>query len=431
MKRGALFALALASCHGGCSGNSADNTANEAPVDAGLHAADASALAAARCTKIDAHVGIGSPIDVGEAVITSDSFAIGLLREKNIFSVALAPLDLSKVDFVDIGTARAETAPPIPFAWDKSVYVTWIDSGALRIGRIENGKVAMIVDETIDPIAYFAKSAPTSEIPAFDVIVSGDHGVVVWDYADPTGGKIRKLAFSKSGVEKVDAGGAAFSLSPASSDADSPRLAPRKSGGFWAIWVARKLESTADAGAIEGPGESPAFRWLEAAPLDERGNRVGEVSRLTPTTGHVSGFDVLATADGAEVVVRDATESADNGTTISRIVLADKPGSLQLVSGEVGRSVPDVFGAKSSAGSFTWVVVPDANDATRIVPLGAPSGASPAPSVEPLLKSSRGLALRGVDAGGQLLVLRTAPNGPASPGTAPQIAEIALVRCGL
>ena len=448
MKRGAVLALALASCHGGCSGaNDLENSNNDAAPNASSIAAlgDATVLSPARCTAISKHAAIGSPVDVGEAVTTRDSFAIGLLREKNIFSVAITPFDLASVTFADIGPARGEAAPPLPFLWDNSVYVAWIDSGALRIGRVADGTVALIVDEAIDVAAYLAKE-PTSDIPAFDVAVSADHGVVVWDYANPSGGMIRRLAFSKAGAEKGDGGSAYGALSPTTSDADSPRLAPRKGGGFWAIWVAHKPESTVDASAIEGPGESPTYRWLEAVPLDARGNRVGDVVRLTPTLGHVAGYDVSSTAELAQIVVRDATESPDDGTTLSRILLSDKPASPELVASDIGRAVPDVLGVasgSSGSGSIAWVVAPDLTDSTRIVPLSAPSARLESArlesarlesaSVEPLLKSSRGLALRWTESGGQLLVLRVA-SGSASGGPNPngpqETAEIAVVSCG-
>jgi hypothetical protein len=423
MRKRLVLLLAVTSCHGAC-GNKT-TAADDSGSDAAIASTDAEALAPARCNTLAHRASLGSPLDVGEAIITNDGFAIGLVREKNVFSVALVSSDLANVTFVDIGPARGENGPPQPFLWDKSVYVAWIDSGALRLGRIESGKVAMIGEAIIDVLAYSAKDPGLQDIPARDVVTSGDHGAVVWDFADPSRGHVRFLSFTKSGFDHPDGGIPYVEVAPVSSDADSPRLAPRAGGGYWAVWVARKDEPTTDASTIEGPGETPTFRWLEAAPLDAQGTRVGAVAKLVPEFWHAGGYDLATTREGAEVVVRDATEEKDEGCTLGQITLSDKVDGPAALAVDVGRAEPDlVTTAIANGGSVSWVVTPDLNDATRIIPLRKIGAQAQLPSVEPLLRSARALALRSANSGVELLAMHA-----LSVAGSPDQAEIMLISC--
>jgi hypothetical protein len=434
--------IALTSCHGACGSKS--NSANDdgSAGDSATAVVDAATFAAARCNAVTHRASLGSPLDIGDAVTTNDGFAIGLVREKNVFSVALVSSDLAKVTFVDIGPSRAEAGPPQPFLWQKSVYVAWIDSGDLRLGRIDDGKVAMIGEEVIDLLTYGAKDPVISDIPSLDVAVSGDHGAVTWDFADASRGHVRFVTFTKNGFDKGDGGlddlredvprgsrGLPWvDISPVSSDADSPRLAPRAGGGYWGIWVARKAEPVLDASTIEGPGETPTLRWLEAAPLDDHGTRVGAVVKLTPDTGRVGGYDVLTNADGTDVIVRDATEALDEGTSLFRAHLATSAAPAEIIASEIGRAEPDVVSTQSSGGlgapGVSWIVTPDMNDVTRVVPLLKGGALPQLPSLEPTLKSARALALRSANSGVDLLAMHA-----LSVGGSPDQAEILLVSC--
>ncbi|HEX7667771.1 MAG TPA: hypothetical protein VF407_24760, partial [Polyangiaceae bacterium] len=309
----ALFAVSLAACKGACSKPSADEDPPET-TEAAARVVDAAALAPARCSAASKKGSLGSIVDVGDAILTPNGFAIGLVRKDEMLSVATVSADLGTVTFADVGKARLEAPPPLPFLWDGNVYVAWIDSGDLRIGRVDGTKVALVADTVVDLVAHSAKQAPISDLPDLDVAVTGDHGVVVWDHETPNGSEIRTLAFDKNGFAKIDAGTSTVA-SPTTADDEDPRLAPR-AGGYWALWIARKVEDDA-TDASEGPGESPSLRWLEAAPLDERGTRVGEPIKLTATDGHAAGFDLLAHDGVTDVVLRDGAESlTDEGTSL-------------------------------------------------------------------------------------------------------------------
>jgi len=414
------LAVSLAACKGACSKPSAD-AVDDTPsaLDSG-HVVDAAALAPARCAAPGKSGTLGAIVDVGDAIVTPTGFAIGLVRKDEILSVALVSADLATVTFADIGRARLEAPPPLPFAWDGNVYVAWIDSGDLRIGRVDGNKVALVADTVVDALAWSAKQPPISDLPDLDVAVSGDRGLVIWDHETPKGSEILTLGFDKNGFDKSDAG-TALVASPATADDEDPRLAPR-TGGYWALWVARKVEDDA-TDASEGPGESPSLRWLEAAPLDPRGARVGEPIRLTPTDGHVAGFDLLAHDGRTDVVLRDGAESTtDEGTSLLAITIADKPSSSSvLAAGGIGRAVPVVVAGVGGA----LALVPDPADATKILPLAAAPGASFAlPSLEPQLKGARALVAKPAGNGADLLAVRL--SGASS---AADEAEIILVSC--
>ncbi|MGH7330716.1 MAG: hypothetical protein ACREJX_20395, partial [Polyangiaceae bacterium] len=278
--------------------------------------------------------------------------------------------------------------------------------------------IAMIGDEIIDPLTYSAKN-PLSDLPAFDVATNGDRGVVVWEELDPARGEIHGMTFSKSGFEHAADGGVArLTISPPTSDADSPRLAPH-GDGYWIAWTARAPEPAFDSG-IEGPGETPSYRWLEVATLDANGARTSDPKKLTPLQGHVAGYDV-ATHDGvSELVFRDAQEtSADEGTTLFGISFADKWSLTPdpIANAGVGRAVPDLLSTRH----LTWALSPDTSDAMKLFPI-LPEKAPP--SDEPLLKGARPIALRDSGSGSEILAV-TMPEGPTSAGEA----EIELISC--
>jgi len=143
------------------------------------------------------------------------------------------------------------------------------------------------------------------------------------------------------------------------------------------------------------------------------------------------------TSDGVDLIARDATESsADDGTSLVRIRLSekasDRSGGVEVIADEIGRAVPDVVTTATASGSVAWAVVPDMNDATRIVPIHslavvAATGIA-SPSIEPLLRSSRALAIRSAaqstNGGVELLAVRA-----ASGSAPPDQAEITLVSC--
>lgn len=413
------LSIAVASCKGAC--GSGSTGALDAAADAA--AIDAAVAPPPRCTAKKSAGSLGAVLDVGEAVLAPDGFAIGILRDKNVFSVASVSADLTKVTFTDLGTAHHDALPPQPFVWQNAVYVAWLDSGELLLARVDGDKAVTIGREVVDLLTYSAKN-PMFDLAAFDVATEGERGIVAWERTFPTRGEIDVATFTKSGIEHAaaDAGGPFLAASPPSSDADSPRVAPR-GDGWWIVWSARAPEPTVDSG-IEGPGESPSYRWLEAAALDTNGVRIGDPKKLTPVQGHVAGFDLVTHAGAAELVGRDAEEAAvDEGTTLFRITLADKPSAVDpLASSGIGRAVPVVVGSDAEA----WAIVPSTTDATELFPIFPDKRAA---STEPLLKGARPLGFRRSGAGAEVLAV-TLPEGQAGASSSALEADLEVLSCG-
>lgn len=393
------LAVTLAACKGACSKPSADAVDDELSSSTpAAHAVDGAPVAPPRCSVASKKGSLGYVVDVGDAIVTPSGFAVGLVRKDNVLSVALISADLATVTFADVGSTSIEAPPPLPFLWDGKVYVAWMLAGDLRIARVEGAKLALVAESVVDLAAYIAKAPPLADVPDLDVAVTGDRGVVVWDKETPNGSEVRALSFDKSGFDKAPAG-APPPASPVGADDEDPRLAPR-AGGYWAVWVGRNVEDDA-TDASEGPGESPSTRWLEAAPLDPHGVRVGEPVRMTPTDGHVAGFDLLAHDAVIDIVARDGAEStSEEGTSLLHVTLTDKPAASSiLAAGGIGRAVPVVVATAGGA----LVVVPDPADATKLLPIEPPGAL---PSLEPALKGARALVAITTATGADVLAVR-------------------------
>jgi hypothetical protein len=398
----AALPVATAGC-GGC-GSCAGIPAGlrDGAAEGGVAAVD-SGLAPSRCS-VSRAAKLDEGVAVGEAAATAGGFVVGLARRaggQQVGSLALVRDDADAPALVDLGPAYGDDPLPRPFAREGDVlvarYARAVDSGArreLRIARIEGGAVkgelgvAQALDESL----------------SYDVSLGEKTALVAWDEDGPAGrGVVLVASFDPalpSGAPPVK--GAI--VSPDASDAESPRLAPRP-GGYWLVWTARRAESIADAAPdayeLEGPAEARAFHWLEAAPLDAAGARVGDARKLTPTSGHVTQFELAPIGADLDVVFRDESEVGEGqGGRVLRVRVradgVDAPAAL--VPRGVGRGAPDVL----AAGGAAWLSFVDADDRSLVVPLGKSRDPAGLPSDEPSLRAGRLLAVSRRE-GGDLL----------------------------
>jgi hypothetical protein len=233
----------------------------------------------------------------------------------------------------------------------------------------------------------------------FDLAFVGSAGVVVWDEgAAPGRGVIRAMS--------LDAGIAgAHDISPAESDAELPRIVPLEGpldgpnrSGFVALWIARKAEpARSDADEPEVTGEPRSFGWLESARLDAHGAVLGRARSLTPPSGHVSAYDVVALAAPERallVVARDDGESVDgSGGALVRVrIVGDVPEPpVEYPSDGLGRGAPVLVEGPSSF--LGWIGPGEQGRLLALDPSGAPLGP---PSAEDALDDAR--PLRTLDA---------------------------------
>ena len=418
------FAVAAPSCKRASSSGDAATEASalsDADVDA------APTLLPARCkpTEEGATLAEGADLadlEIGEAAPSRDGFAIGVVRKKEgqlVGSVAMASRDAAAVSFVDLGAPYADAPPPRPITQGETTYAFFysrgetpkpapLAKGATRAAAVETRELSLYRVAAGKAQLAATLAQQKDESLAFDAaLASGDKGMLVaWD-EDSIGLLRGEIKVQALGADAKPLG-PARAASPSTSDAELPRLARRR-GGYWLVWVARRLESpdaAPDPGhEVETPGEKRAFRWLELVLLDERGAVVGAVKRLTSATGHVSIFDLAARdggggRDGVEVldiIARDDEQTVDgSGGRVVRITVngdaADPP--IAIVADAVGRGVPDLLAgmpAGDGASAPAWLVYADTTDHVRLLPLDATRSPLAAPSAEDALDKSRPL----------------------------------------
>lgn len=246
--------------------------------------------------------------------------------------------------------------------------------------------------------------------------------IVAWDEDAP---RLPGQLFASRGVVKVQlalAGRAAKIVSPDSSDAEQPRLLSRK-GGYFLAWLAKRPE-VHDAGAptvssapsasapsvsvIEGPGESRVYRWVELVLLDNGGEPISKVHRVSSDKGRALTFDLARrSGDGGDsepqivVLVQDEAASTEGGgARVVRYVLGGERGerveSGDIVDGGVGASPAQFLASVASAepgkqGALSWLSWTDMGERARIVPLGSALTPAGPVTLEPSLDGARPL----------------------------------------
>ncbi|MFO0679832.1 MAG: hypothetical protein U0169_25130 [Polyangiaceae bacterium] len=246
---------------------------------------------------------------------------------------------------------------------------------------------------------------------AFDVDLADDGGMIVWDDDVPSGsrGEIRGVALDTQGAVR----GAPFVVSPATSDAEAPKVSVTRDGA-WVAWIARTNAVPRDAGGggadpahLEGPGELPTFTWIELARLDREGHVVREAKAVTRRRGHVGEFTFAPDDEGRlALFVHDDVQRADGaGGRLIRVVVSpdgDVSASAAQVAVRDGIGIGDVdvlrpwvrSGSRTDLGPWarSWLLVSDPSDALRIT-LASHTNSADSVSREPSLTGARPLAL--------------------------------------
>jgi hypothetical protein len=362
-------------------------------------------LAPARCKADESGTTLAeasAEIEIGEAVATTQGFAIGALRKVNgesVASLAMVPSQAGAPLFVDLGAPLGDASPPKAFVRGADTFAAYFPRPATppkpptpKQQAFRDLAIVRIADGKAQPPLTIAQQR--DESLAFDVASSEKGALVAWD-EDAIGNErgAIKIALFASDMKSVASSRIA---SPDSSDAEMPRVLARR-GGYWLVWIASRSEVARDAApdpsyALERPGRDRAFRWLEMLPLDERGEATGPTRKLTSERGHVSLFDMAARDGGAivDIVVRDdGQESEGTGGRILRVTIkGDAPeAAIAIVSEAVGRGAPDLLSNADAA----WLAYDDTTDKLRLLPLDAARIPSALPSLEDALDRARPL----------------------------------------
>ncbi len=348
----------------------------------------------------------GEDILLGDAALSGDALFVGVLRREGkgrVASVLRAPLDLASLRVVDLGPANGDDPAPTVRWFGGSPFVAVATRKAAVTGlsnAVRELRVARIEDDSADPPPLTAVGKvvqQADESPSFDVARSEGALLVAWDEDAPI---LPGRFLADRGVvmvEALTAGAKPRVASPATSDAEAPRLLARP-GGYWLAWLARRAE-TVDAGwALESPAEDRAYRWVELVALDSNGDPVSPVRRVSSEKGRVSSFALAPAPSGGQgnvtVLVVDENAGREGaGARIVRFVIeGDRSEHTDLVDGGVASSEADLLTTLPADDARRWLAWSDTGEHTHLVPLGpllAPTGQE---AVEPALQGARLIA---------------------------------------
>lgn len=349
-----------------------------------------------RCRPAEARLALpGDDVVVGDVAVGEGGLLVGLIRADGatrMGAVLRASTDLTTSNVIDVGPSLGDDPPPSPRWNGPGAYVAYyarrpIDAGArqreLRVARLDDksvGKVEATVVQQAD------------ESTAFDLAWSEGAGLAAWDEDAPPSAGASERTRTPRGFVKVQALGAEGRrrvASPESSDAESPRLIARSGGGFWLGWLARRVEDARYA--IESPGESRAFRWVEVVALTATGEPVGPVRRVSSEKGRASSFE-LVTNDGQLVVMVQDEEASSDGTggRVVRHTVGDEIEASPIVGGGIGNTLADLVPSSSTEGR--WLAWNDTSERAHLIPLGKGLVPGGKPTAEPSLDGARVLA---------------------------------------
>jgi hypothetical protein len=334
--------------------------------------------------------------------------------------VVRASLDLAALKVIDVGAALGDDPPPSPRMRGNTAFVASFarakagaDAGAdASAGAGASTTTRVLEIARIEPAGLVAEGSvmqQADESLAYDVAWPLDEkgtALVAWDEdAPPKAGAM----LADRGVVKLQLlgpGSKAKVASPETSDAEAPRLLPRK-GGWWLAWLARRPEATEDAGAngaAEGPGERRAYRWVELVALDAKGEVSSPVRRVSPEKGRVASFDLAAARTGSEgaqlvIVVQDEAAHAEGaGERIVRYAIdGEKIEAADLLDGGVGHALAELLPQAGDAGAARWLAFTDTQEHAHLVPLGPQLRLAGATTTEPSLDGARVVATAAPD----------------------------------
>ncbi len=288
-----------------------------------------------------AESGVDQPfaVEVGGAVSVASGFAVGALRHDAGRTEALvAVLDprAERGRIASLGRVHGGAEPPRLVARGDRLFLAVVDSDAsgptLRLARLD------VAGSETNPSWGVEVQQGRDESSGFSVAVgSGDRGLLVWDDHDSRKGHsvVRMLSF------RTEAWGEASSpkiVTPDSDDAEAPLLAARP-GGYWLAWIARTpatAERESPDPSTENAREESArvldggSGRLRIAPLDERGDPIGEPRFVTSPRSQVVVFDLASSpGGGARLSWRDESRAPGAAGGPLSVALVAPDGTIQ------------------------------------------------------------------------------------------------------
>jgi len=410
-------ALAVGVLAGACRRDApvAGADASAVPVARASASAGVVAEALPRCRPEGARLALpGDDIVVGDALATADALFVGVVRrdgKRRVASMVRTSLDLTTSKVTDLGSALGDDPPPSPrlangvpvalYYARKSVAPS--DAGA---GRMADRFLELARLDGASPKVEARITQQGDESLAYDVAwpdAPSGSALVAWDEDAPL---LPTQLFATRGVVKVQLaaeGSKPRIASPEGSDAESPRLFARR-GGYWLAWLARRAETTEDAGvAPEAPGERRAYRWVEIVSLDANGEAVSPVRRVSPEKGHVAAFELVNAESAGDVVVLVQDEAARAEGAGERLVrYAVSPERIEasdVLADGVGHALAELVSVTAgSSRAPRWLAWADVHEHAHLASLGPGARvAAGAATTEPALDGTRLVAAAAPD----------------------------------
>jgi hypothetical protein len=361
--------------------------------------AEVPAIVASRCRATSGGAAVASPeeLEVGDAVVFGEGYAVGMVHRTargRMAAVALLDKGVTSARVVDLGVTLGDATPPRLVRRGTDLLV----AGYALPKKSDSRELALqVVGPGGDVKALTSIVQQRDDSLAFDL----GTGLVAWD--EETAGAAPRGVVRVAPVS-VDHAGAPRDASSPDSDAEMPRVVA-DGAGYFVVWMARRPEptSTLDASApavLEAIGEPRAYSWLEMVTVDATGAPVGPTRRLTPASGHVSAYDVQALAGEGRptllVVARDDGEAVDGSGGVLLRVRVREDGAeppLAFPGDGLGRGAPSLV-----EGPLPWLSWIGPHEEMRLLPLDAAGVPVAPPSAEPMLDEALPLAsLPGAD----------------------------------
>ncbi len=364
-------------------------------------------------------------VEMGQAVSHAHSFVVSALRAKGegtMAVIAVVPQTGRGGRVLELGATHGDVEPPRLASRGAHLVAAVPDSdaggGVLRMASLTlGGSLGVTWGGEI------SEGRDASKV--FDVELSKQRGVVVWDELDK---KNDRSVISLASFAPKDLGAISPSrrVSSPDEDAEAPQLASRP-GGFWLSWLSRApIEKDAKKEkAVPTSGDDPliAFgaRRLMLARLDANGSLTGAPIAVSAGPSHVLVYDLASNADGSALLAwrDDPTSPGVEGRAV-HFARVDGAGSVSrsaVQDESIGAGVPSlvVDSAAPKAGSATWLSLASVTDETQVAALTTSGKIRDRLEAEPSIRSAEPLAARA----GRILIGR--PRGLA--------VELSVLRC--
>lgn len=339
-------------------------------------------------------------IEVGGAARLGEGFAVAMLEPLSDGShakLAIVGADAKSGRIIDLGRVHGDAAPPRVASHGSTVAVVVPDADAagatLRLAIIRDATTKPDVDWGFDVSEGWDESA------AFDVALSREGGVIVFDRMVRGARAIHAVAFSSANPDIMR--GEPLVVSPDGSWGESPQLAVGASG-FWVAWLERvEARPGQDAGRTEDdPTLDVGPAMLKVRSLSSLAVPTGVPLAVQQRPEHIFAFD-LTMAKSAVLAWRQASHGPGSERGLVHVAHVRPDGSMvtqQVEQQEAGVGVPVLMAAEPGHDE-AWLVLPavDGQPQLGLVSEGRVAGdlrSEPAIGVaEPLLRTENGLLL--------------------------------------